>query len=112
MQSNNPPWKRSFEVLVKREAETDPRYGKPPDQRNLEELLNLGVINLDKQRGPTSHEVAYMAKKIMNVEQAGHGGTLEPYGEIPPSPASYRFSSTRPQSFHTFSCMGAKSMSG
>ncbi|MEM0349421.1 MAG: hypothetical protein QXE96_03685 [Candidatus Caldarchaeum sp.] len=92
MGSVNPPWKRSYEVLIKREAETDPRYGKPPEKRSIEELLNLGIINLDKQRGPTSHEVAYLAKKIIGVEQAGHGGTLEQCGEIPPSPVFYRFS--------------------
>ncbi|MDW8083734.1 MAG: hypothetical protein RMI49_00830 [Candidatus Caldarchaeum sp.] len=75
---------------MKRESETDDRYGKRPEQRTLQELLSLGAINLDKQRGPTSHEVAFLVKKILNVEQAGHGGTLEAHGEIPPFPGFYR----------------------
>ncbi|MDW8063620.1 MAG: hypothetical protein RMI43_05575 [Candidatus Caldarchaeum sp.] len=90
MKSTRLPWQRSYETVVKRESETDFRYGKRPEERNVSELLSLGVVNLDKQRGPTSHEVAYMVKKILGVEQAGHGGTLEPCGEIPPSLAFYR----------------------
>ncbi|MEM2237007.1 MAG: hypothetical protein QXR26_00475 [Candidatus Caldarchaeum sp.] len=85
---SQPPWNVSREMLVRREAETDPSYGKPPHQRSVDELLRLGVINLDKQRGPTSHEVAYIVKKILEINQAGHGGTLEAFGEIPLSPAS------------------------
>ncbi|MEM2024140.1 MAG: hypothetical protein QXG69_05050 [Candidatus Caldarchaeum sp.] len=87
---SQPPWSVSRETLVRREAETDPSHGKPPHRRTVEELLQLGVINLDKQRGPTSHEVAYMVKKILGINHAGHGGTLETFGEIPLSPASYR----------------------
>lgn len=84
-----PPWKRQPELEVKREAETDERYGKPPESRSVEELLSLGVVNLDKPRGPTSHEVAYMVKKMLGVGLAGHGGTLEHGGEIPLSPACF-----------------------
>ncbi|MEM4189781.1 MAG: hypothetical protein QW544_04625 [Candidatus Caldarchaeum sp.] len=83
-----PPWSVNRETLVRREAETDPRFGKHPDKRSLEELLRLGVISFDKQRGPTSHEIAYVVKKILDIGHAGHGGTLEVFGEIPPSPAS------------------------
>jgi len=36
-----------------------------------------GVINLDKPAGPTSHEVAAWVKRILNLQQVGHGGTLE-----------------------------------
>lgn len=77
MLSNQLPWQRRYETITKQEADTDPRYGKPPHNRTVDELLRLGVINLDKQRGPTSHEVAYMVKKILGVDQAGQGGTLE-----------------------------------
>lgn len=41
-------------------------------------LLDLGVINLDKPQGPTSHQVSAWVKKILDVEKAGHGGTLDP----------------------------------
>jgi len=89
MRSKQPPWLREAKLLVKREAETSPEYGKPPSMRSVKELLNMGTVNLDKQRGPTSHEVAHTVKKILGLEQLGHGGTLESFGEIPPSPASY-----------------------
>lgn len=40
--------------------------------------IQFGVINLDKPPGPTSHEVVAWIKKILNLEKAGHGGTLDP----------------------------------
>ncbi len=64
--------------LIKKEAETDPRYGKYPWERTTEELLELGVVNLDKPPGPTSHEVVAWIKRMFNLEKAGHGGTLDP----------------------------------
>jgi len=63
--------------LVKREASTDERYGALPTLRSVEQLLRLGIINVDKPPGPTSHEVVAWIKKILNVGKAGHGGTLE-----------------------------------
>ncbi|MEM4573034.1 MAG: hypothetical protein QXF45_00645 [Candidatus Caldarchaeum sp.] len=89
MKLGKSPWHRKYETLVKREAETDFRYGKPPQERTVDELLQSCVISFDKQRGPTSHEVAYLVRKILNVEQVGQGGTLEQSGEIPQSPAFY-----------------------
>ena len=56
---------------------TDLSYGTPPGQRTVTELLNLGIINLDKPANPTSHEVTAWVKKVLNVRRAGHGGTLE-----------------------------------
>jgi H/ACA ribonucleoprotein complex subunit 4 len=52
--------------------------GKKPEERTVEELLNLGFINVDKPSGPTSHQVSAWVKKILGVEKAGHGGTLDP----------------------------------
>jgi H/ACA ribonucleoprotein complex subunit 4 len=52
--------------------------GKRPEERTVEELLNLGFINVDKPSGPTSHQVSAWVKKILGVEKAGHGGTLDP----------------------------------
>ncbi|MHA1594665.1 MAG: RNA-guided pseudouridylation complex pseudouridine synthase subunit Cbf5 [Candidatus Baldrarchaeia archaeon] len=65
-------------IIVKSEAETDPRYGCYPDERPIESLIENGVINLDKPAGPTSHEVVAWIKRILNVKKAGHGGTLDP----------------------------------
>jgi H/ACA ribonucleoprotein complex subunit 4 len=65
-------------VLVKKTAKTDPSFGTPPDKRSLEAHLKLGAINLDKPSGPTSHEVVAWVKRILNVDKAGHSGTLDP----------------------------------
>ncbi|MFQ6060391.1 MAG: RNA-guided pseudouridylation complex pseudouridine synthase subunit Cbf5, partial [Thermoplasmata archaeon] len=51
---------------------------KRPGERSVEELLHLGVINIDKPSGPTSHQVSAWVKQILGVEKAGHGGTLDP----------------------------------
>jgi H/ACA ribonucleoprotein complex subunit 4 len=40
--------------------------------------LRLGIINLDKPVGPTSHEIVAWVKRLLNVRRAGHGGTLDP----------------------------------
>jgi H/ACA ribonucleoprotein complex subunit 4 len=40
--------------------------------------LNNGFINLDKPAGPTSHQVVAWVKEILEIDKAGHGGTLDP----------------------------------
>jgi H/ACA ribonucleoprotein complex subunit 4 len=72
-----PPWMVERKTLVKAEDETDPKYGHKPEERPVEEYIRYGVINLDKPAGPTSHEVAAWVKRILNLKQVGHGGTLE-----------------------------------
>ena len=57
---------------------TDPKIGKSPQDRTITELLNLGIINLDKPANPTSHEVTAWVKRILRINKAGHGGTLDP----------------------------------
>ena len=52
--------------------------GSNPFHRNLKQLLDYGVINIDKPPGPTSHEVVAWIKKMLSIKRAGHGGTLEP----------------------------------
>lgn len=66
------------EILIKAEEETDPKYGCPPLERSIEKHIELGVINLDKPPGPTSHEVVAWIKRMLSIERAGHAGTLEP----------------------------------
>jgi len=63
--------------IVKDEEETSANYGYFPQERPIKEYINLGVINLDKPPGPTSHEVVAWIKKLLSLERAGHGGTLE-----------------------------------
>ena len=66
----------SKQVFIKKEAETT--FGKPVAERTTEELLQYGVINIDKPKGPTSHQVSDYVKKIVNINKAGHSGTLDP----------------------------------
>ena len=39
-------------ILVKRLSETSPKYGENPEERPLKELLDYGVINIDKPKTP------------------------------------------------------------
>jgi len=64
--------------LIKAEAETNPNYGKPPGRRSVEELIENGVVIVDKPAGPTSHQVSAWVRDIFGVDKAGHGGTLDP----------------------------------
>ena len=73
-----PPWEIKREVQIKNEDHTDPKYGHKPIERPWEDYVRYGLISLDKQAGPTSHEVAAWVKKIMKLETIGHGGTLDP----------------------------------
>jgi H/ACA ribonucleoprotein complex subunit 4 len=54
-------------------------HGKDPYKRTIEELLDTGVINLDKPPGPTSHEIVSWVKGILHIKRAGHSGTLDPH---------------------------------
>lgn len=64
--------------LIKVTAKTNAHYGKAPGERTVRELLYNGFINLDKPAGPTSHQVVAWVKEILEIEKAGHGGTLDP----------------------------------
>ena len=66
------------EVLVRARDFTDEHYGCEPQRRPIREHLRLGIINLDKPVGPTSHEVVAWVKRLLEVRRAGHGGTLDP----------------------------------
>jgi H/ACA ribonucleoprotein complex subunit 4 len=64
--------------LIRAEEETDPNYGKKPDERSVEELIKSSVIIVDKHAGPTSHQVTAWVKEIFSAKKAGHAGTLDP----------------------------------
>jgi len=65
-------------TVVIDEEPTDPAHGFVPTQRPLNELLNYGLVAIDKQEGPTSHQVVSWVRKILNQPKAGHSGTLDP----------------------------------
>jgi len=73
-----PPWEVTRTVIMRAEEETDPSLGCPPDQRPLRQHIKFGILNLDKPPGPTSHEVVAWVKKLLELDRAGHGGTLDP----------------------------------
>jgi len=73
-----PPWEISRDLVIKADEATDPSYGCLPDGRSMRDHLRYGVVNLDKPSGPSSHEVVAWVKRILRVEHAGHGGTLDP----------------------------------
>lgn len=66
------------DILVKRACTTDPSFGCNPNERPVSKLLDFGVINLNKPKGPTSHMVSDYVKRILGAEKAGHGGSLDP----------------------------------
>lgn len=66
------------EILVKREAETDTKYGCYPNERKMQDVLEYGVICLNKPKGPTSHMASDYVQKVLRIEKAGHGGSLDP----------------------------------
>ncbi len=75
---NKLPVKTKWKKFQKAKCKTDPRYGKKPEERSVKELLQSGVVIVDKPKGPTSHQVASWVRKILEVKKVGHGGTLDP----------------------------------
>jgi len=70
--------KKKREILIKRELTPCKEYGTEPDKRPIPELIKYGIINVDKPKGPTSHQVSAYLQKIMGVNKGGHSGTLDP----------------------------------
>jgi len=54
------------------------RLGKPA-KRTAEELLNFGIINLDKPRGPKSIHCGNKIRKLLEQPKVGHAGTLDSF---------------------------------
>ena len=78
METTLPFEKNKREILVRKDSETSDKFGVYPGKRTVEQLLNLGVINIDKPAGPTSHQVSAYLQKILGVKKGGHSGTLDP----------------------------------
>ena len=64
--------------LHKISSTTNAPYGTPPSMRSIEDLLKSGIIVLNKQAGPSSHQVAAWLRDSFELEATGHGGTLDP----------------------------------
>ncbi len=44
----------------------------------ISELLEFGIINIDKPSGPTSFDTSHFVKKILKLRKTSHFGTLDP----------------------------------
>ncbi|MBI0583637.1 MAG: RNA-guided pseudouridylation complex pseudouridine synthase subunit Cbf5 [Methanomassiliicoccus sp.] len=66
------------DMLVRDKSPLGVGAGKKPSERSIEELLEAGVIIMDKPMGPTSHQATAWVRDILEVEKIGHGGTLDP----------------------------------
>ena len=75
---NTFPWMKERKVLVKKEASSNPNYGRKPEERSTEQLLYYGIVNIDKPSGPSSHQVSAYVKQILHLNKTGHSGTLDP----------------------------------
>ena len=53
-------------------------YGTPPSDRSIEQLLESSVVIINKQAGPSSHQVAAWLRDSFELDSTGHGGTLDP----------------------------------
>ena len=70
--------KTQQKILIRKESETDRKYGCNPQERKTEEIITYGIVNVDKPKGPTSHQVSDYMQKILHINKAGHSGTLDP----------------------------------
>jgi len=47
-------------------------------EKPLKELLEFGILNLDKPSGPTSFGVSDFVRKTLKPKKTSHFGTLDP----------------------------------
>ena len=48
-------------------------------QKDIKELLEFGIINIDKPSGPTSFDVSDFVRKKLQLRKTSHFGTLDPH---------------------------------
>ena len=75
---NLPFEKIKREIFTRTECTTSDKFGMDPGLRPVKELIDYGIINVDKPKGPTSHQVSSYVQKILGVRKGGHSGTLDP----------------------------------
>lgn len=66
------------DIILRKEFKTSQKHGCYPDKRKIEDLLDYSIVNINKPKGPTSHQVAAYARDILKVKKTGHAGTLDP----------------------------------
>lgn len=53
-------------------------HGVEPGERDIKDYIRLGIVIIDKPKGPTSHQISAWVRKIVGAGKAGHSGTLDP----------------------------------
>ncbi|HUS49860.1 MAG TPA: RNA-guided pseudouridylation complex pseudouridine synthase subunit Cbf5 [Candidatus Paceibacterota bacterium] len=48
------------------------------NKKSIKELLEFGIINIDKSSGPTSFDISDLVRKKLNLRKTSHFGTLDP----------------------------------
>jgi len=66
------------DVILLVDEDTSNDFGCPPSERGVSDLLENGVVCVDKPTGPTSHQVTAWVKDILKASKTGHSGTLDP----------------------------------
>jgi len=46
-------------------------------EKSVKELLEFGIINIDKPSGPTSFDISDYIRKRLGLRKTSHFGTLE-----------------------------------
>jgi H/ACA ribonucleoprotein complex subunit 4 len=76
---NQLPFEKIKRTVLKRlDFETDQKYGLDPEKRTIPDLLQYGIISVNKPKGPTSHQTSSYVQKILKIKKSGHSGTLDP----------------------------------
>ena len=65
--------------ILDKADETNEKYGCRPNERSITELLDSGIILINKPSGPTSHQLTAWARNLLGLNRLGHGGTLDPF---------------------------------
>ncbi len=74
------PWEEEQrEIIIKKKATSDPKFGCLPYKRSVDELIANGIVNINKPQGPSSHQVSAYIQTILGISKAGHSGTLDPH---------------------------------
>src|SRR3990170_6859226 len=48
------------------------------EKKSIKDLLEFGIINIDKPSGPTSFDISDFVRKKLGLRKTSHFGTLDP----------------------------------
>tara|TARA_Y100000310_G_C20691835_1_gene822799 strand:+ start:1025 stop:2005 length:981 start_codon:yes stop_codon:yes gene_type:complete len=72
------PFEKEKRKIIVKKTSKPSKFGVKPEDRPIEDFIELGIINVNKPKGPTSHQVAAYVKDIFKLAKTGHSGTLDP----------------------------------